>query len=85
MKARTEEIFEILSLFFPIGAIYEYPGETEPTNFMFTNGQALKKDEYPELYAIIGDKYRKEDNNDETTFNLPDKGERVSIQANDKY
>ena len=52
---------------------------------MFTNGQALKKDEYPKLYAVIGDKYRQPDNNDETTFNLPNKSGRVSIQANDKY
>lgn len=63
----------------PIGGGCEFFGATAPTNFVFADGQALSIAEYPELYAVIGETYRKSDNQDLTTFNVPDLTDRVPV------
>ena len=64
----------------PIGSGIDYFGITAPTNYMFADGSAISRTEYAELFAIIGTTYGAGDGS--TTFNLPDKRERVSISAN---
>lgn len=80
-----ESIAQAKGITIPIGGGCDYFGANEPENFKFANGQALKISDFPELYAVIGESYRKEDNLDLTTFNLPDKRTRtgVMIDVND--
>lgn len=63
----------------PIGAGMDYFGTTAPANYMFADGSAISRTEYAELFAVIGTTYGAGDGS--TTFNLPDKRERVAISA----
>lgn len=62
---------------FPIGAGCDYYGTTAPENFLFADGSAISRTEYSVLFSIIGTTYGAGDGS--TTFNLPDKRERVSV------
>lgn len=61
----------------PIGSGCDYFGTEPPTGFLFADGSELSRTDYAELFDIIGIVYGEGDG--ETTFNLPDKRERVSI------
>lgn len=61
----------------PIGAGCDYYGQVAPEGFLFADGSAISRTEYSELFAIIGTLYGAGDGS--TTFNLPDKRERVSV------
>lgn len=63
--------------FTPIGSGMDFYGQVPPENYMFANGAAISRTEYPELFEIIGTTYGAGDGS--TTFNLPDKRERVSV------
>lgn len=54
----------------PIGSIAQFAGAETPTNWLFCNGQAVSRETYSELFAVIGTTYG--DGNGSTTFNLPD-------------
>lgn len=62
---------------FPIGSGCDYFGTTAPENFMFADGSAISRTTYAALFEIIGTTYGAGDGS--TTFNLPDKRERVSV------
>lgn len=61
----------------PIGSGMDYFGTTAPENYMFADGSEISRTEYAELFTIIGTTYGSGDGS--TTFNLPDKRERVSV------
>ena len=61
----------------PIGSGCDYYGTTAPENYMFADGSAISRTTYAELFSIIGTTYGSGDGS--TTFNLPDKRERVSV------
>lgn len=61
----------------PIGIGFDYYGTKAPKNYMFADGSAISRTEYAELFEIIGTIYGEGDGS--TTFNLPDKRERVSV------
>ena len=44
----------------PVGCIFPYMGMKRyiPSTFLWCNGSAVKKDDYPELYNTIGDRFR---------------------------
>lgn len=52
----------------PPGVITHYGGKNPPEGWLVCDGSKLKKEQYPELYAAIGDIYGA----DETSFNLPE-------------
>jgi microcystin-dependent protein len=64
----------------PVGSGIDFFGTTPPENYMFADGRAISRTEYSELFSIIGTTYGTGDGS--TTFNLPDKRERVSVMAN---
>lgn len=72
----VKEAFDEFSVI-PIGVGFDYFGETAPEDFLFADGSEISRTDYAELFAIIGETYGAGDG--ETTFNLPDKRERVSI------
>ena len=63
----------------PIGSGCDYFGTVAPENYMFADGSAISRTDYQELFAIIGTTYGEGDGS--TTFNLPDKRERVSVMV----
>lgn len=67
----------IENVIMPIGAGCDYYGSNLPTNFLWADGTAISRTDYSELFAIIGTIYGAGDGS--TTFNLPDKRERVTV------
>lgn len=61
----------------PIGCGMDYFGTTAPDNWLFAMGQAISRTTYSDLFAVIGTAFGSGDGS--TTFNLPDKRERVSV------
>jgi microcystin-dependent protein len=67
----SEEMVKIL----PIGTVIPYPSHTLPSGFLECNGETVNRDQYGELFDIIGTIYGSGDNStgdNNTTFNLPD-------------
>ena len=60
----------------PIGAIIEWNSDIIPENWLLCNGQAVNREEYSELFEILGVAYGKGDGS--TTFNLPNYKGRVA-------
>ncbi|MDG6896583.1 hypothetical protein A6A19_00880 [Actinobacillus delphinicola] len=52
----------------PPGIVTHYGGKNPPEGWLVCDGSKLKKEQYPELYAAIGDIYGA----DEISFNLPE-------------
>lgn len=63
--------------FVPIGSGIDFYGTVAPENYMFADGSAISRTTYDVLFSIIGTTYGAGDGS--TTFNLPDKRERVSV------
>lgn len=53
----------------PIGSVFHYMGTTVPEGFLLCNGASLTKEEYPELFEVIGTKCGSADS---AHFNIPD-------------
>ena len=53
----------------PIGTIIQYLGNEAPDGYLICNGASLSREEFPELFAVIGTKCGAVD---EANFNLPD-------------
>jgi len=60
----------------PSGSMVEFAGATQPSQWLFCNGQSLVRADYPTLFAAIGVVYGAADS---THFNVPDKRGRVSV------
>ena len=61
----------------PVGTVLHFAGNTEPEGFLFTEGQEVLRNAYPNLFAAIGTTYGEGDG--KTTFNLPDYREVVFV------
>lgn len=69
----------LINIATPVGSGMDYYGTEAPLNYMFADGRAISRVKYAELFKIIGTTYGAGDGS--TTFNLPDKRERVSIST----
>lgn len=76
-NAPSMRLVEEMSGGLPIGSGCDFYGTTAPVNYMFADGTAISRTEYSELFKVIGTIYGEGDGS--TTFNLPDKRERMSI------
>ncbi len=65
----------------PIGAVFMYASNSIPSNWLLCNGQEINREEYSNLFNIIGTIYGEGDG--ETTFNLPNLKGRVPIGKDD--
>lgn len=54
----------------PVGTIEMFAGSTLPENYLFADGNAVSRADYPKLFSAIGVTYGS--GNGSTTFNLPD-------------
>ncbi len=64
----------------PPGTILVYAGSSEPQGYKFCNGQSLDKNQYLNLFAVIGTTYGGDGN---PMFNLPDLKGRVPAGKDD--
>lgn len=72
----------VLDLGIPIGTILPYAGSTAPYGFLFCDGSELQIVQYPDLYNIIGEKYKGTANYiGFQTFRLPDLRGRFPMGA----
>ena len=62
----------------PPGTVLAYAGESVPAGYLECNGRELKKADYPELFAAIGNVYGGIPG---ATFNLPDCQSRTVVGA----
>ena len=53
----------------PVGVFMPYAADTPPEGWLVCDGSAVGREDYSELFALIGTKYGAGDNS--TTFNLP--------------
>lgn len=66
----------------PLAAGMDYWADTTPGSaYAFPKGQAISRTAYAKLFALVGTKFGPGDGS--TTFNLPDKTERVSVMKAD--
>ncbi len=68
VEAIRELIKDEINRHIPIGAIFAFPSEDIPENYLPCEGQELSSVQYPELFNIIGTTYGGSSN----SFNLPD-------------
>ena len=59
----------------PIGAVMDFAGSSPPSGWLVCGGQSLQRDEYPELFAVIGTTFGSLGGN---VFSLPDLRGRVT-------
>ena len=63
--------------FLPIGTILPYSSTTIPSGYMVCDGRAISREDYSELFDIIGTAYGSGDGS--TTFNLPNLKGRIPV------
>lgn len=61
----------------PPGVVWEYVGSAPPTGWLFCDGTAVSRVQYPDLFRVIGVQYGAGDGN--TTFNLPNRKGKVGV------
>lgn len=71
---------EVVGDTLPIGSIVEWMIDEVPENWLECTGQAVSREEYPDLFDIIGTKYGNGDGT--TTFNLPNMQSRTTMGYN---
>lgn len=59
-----------------VGMYADFAGDTAPVSYLVCDGSAVSREEYSELFSVIGTKYGAGDGS--TTFNLPNKIERFA-------
>lgn len=64
----------------PVGTILSYAGKDTPEDYLFCNGQAVSRTDYPDLFAVLGSTYGNGDAH--STFNLPNLNGRF-LEGND--
>ncbi|RFA24323.1 hypothetical protein CAI21_22120 [Alkalilimnicola ehrlichii] len=65
------------------GTVSEWVGDELPFGALWCDGSTVSRTEYARLYGIIGTKFG--DGDGETTFNVPDRRNRVAVGAGDQY
>lgn len=66
-----------------IGNIIAFSGFNTPEGYLECDGSAVSRDEYPDLFSVIGTSYGAGDGS--TTFNLPNLNGRVALGASQDY
>lgn len=66
-----------------IGSIVMFAGSTAPTGWLICDGSAVSRNDYAELFSLVGTQYGEGDGS--TTFNLPDISGRLLIGASENH
>ncbi|WP_181919210.1 phage tail protein [Alkalilimnicola ehrlichii] len=65
------------------GTVSEWTGDFLPDGALWCDGRTVSRTEYDRLFNIVGTKFG--EGNGETTFNVPDRRNRVAVGAGDQY
>lgn len=63
---------EVIGIGMQIGMAYPYFGQIAPSWGVFADGSLLNKADYPDLYSVLGSRYAKVGDSDNTKFRVPD-------------
>ena len=66
-----------------IGSIIPYTGNTVPDGFLVCDGSAISRNDYSDLFDVIGTAYGVGDGS--TTFNIPNLSGKVAVGASQSY
>jgi microcystin-dependent protein len=66
----------------PVGTVVQYAGNDAPIGWLFCKGDSLSRDEYPDLFDIIGTTYG---STSITTFKVPDFRQRIPMGFDISY
>lgn len=77
----TAGVFEGGNYIIPLGSVFAFCGSSAPTNFLLCYGQAISRETYAGLFAVLSTTYGAGDGS--TTFNLPDLRGRVVAGQDD--
>jgi len=66
-----------LNSIMPVGSVITYTGSDAPNNFLICDGQAVSRETYADLFAVISTKYGVGDGS--TTFNIPNLKGKVPV------
>lgn len=77
--ANTEFVSNAISVAVPVGTVIEYSSVITPAGYLKANGAAVSRVAYAALFAVIGGTFGAGDGS--TTFNLPDRRNRMAIGA----
>lgn len=61
----------------PIGSVFQFAGQTAPNKYLLCQGQEVSREDYSDLFNIIGTLYGEGDGT--TTFNIPNISGRVPV------
>ena len=67
--------------FLSAGVILPFAGDIAPNGFLICNGSSVSREQYPNLFNVIGTKYGSEN---KAFFNLPNLNDRFIQGASDK-
>ena len=65
----------------PSGVILSFAGDIPPEGFLICNGCSISREQYPNLFKVIGTKYGSEN---KASFNVPNLNDRFIQGASDK-
>ena len=75
INAAMSTVSQALADLIPVGVIVPFAGKTAPSGWALCHGGTLPKDEYPELYDMVGYVYGGEGDD----FGIPDMRTRVPV------
>lgn len=74
---KKEYLDKFVSTSPPVGTIFSYAGDVVPDGWVICNGATISRNDYSELFNIIGTTYGNGDGS--TTFNLPNLKGKVMV------
>ena len=77
---QTADEIKVIDDSLPIGCTVEWHSDIEPEDWLICNGQTVDRNEYAELFEVLGTRYGNGDGT--TTFALPDLRGRVPVGKN---
>lgn len=69
--------------FVPVGTIHIFAGNDAPDGWLICNGNAVSREDYPELFEVISTTYG--DGDGTTSFNLPNLEGKFPLGCNSSY
>jgi microcystin-dependent protein len=81
LKSTTKENFLKTIPRNPAGVVMPYAGDNAPSGWLLCNGQELDKEDYQDLFAVIGYKFKPESQVTPGYFSVPDMRGRLPLGA----
>ncbi|MCP4651716.1 MAG: tail fiber protein, partial [PVC group bacterium] len=70
LSEQVSQVAETTTINTPVGTILIWSTDTAPEGWLLCDGSAINRDDYADLFAVIGETFG--DGNNSTTFEIPD-------------